>query len=162
MDHRRQKRMARYWSRAEAKCRRRIDRLDPLEWFHFWHVHVDFHGRGNRYHDDWLSVSAAAIRLLVYLEHRLGVRAEPIQTWAVLSPDSMDTAVYAHSANPNADDFPTKLVGVDATAVTPADVRALIPQGYEVTVTRSGAGELFVVQRHASESRPSGAFIPLR
>lgn len=162
MDHRRQKRMACYWSRAEAKGRLAIDQLDSLEWFHFWHTHVDCHGRGNRYRDDWLSVSAATIRLLVCLEQRLGERAEPVQTWAVLSPNSSDTAVFAHSANPNADDFPTKLVGVDATAVTPADVLALIPNGYQVTVTRSEAGELFVVQRHAPESRPSGAFIPLR
>lgn len=106
MDRRRRKRMQRHWARAEAKARAAIDRLDPHSWFDLWHTHVDWNGRGRASAEDRHMVNAVAVRVLGYLEARLAQRGAAVQVWADLSPDTMGTAIYAHSANPNGSTFP--------------------------------------------------------
>ncbi|WP_349656446.1 hypothetical protein [Xanthomonas sp. 10-10] len=106
MDRRRRKRMERYWARAEAKARAAVDRLDPESWFDLWHTHLDWDGRGRASVEDRQMVNAVAVRVLCYLEKRLAHRGAAVQLWADLNSDTMDTGIYAHSANLNGTTFP--------------------------------------------------------
>lgn len=97
--------------------------------------------------------------MLIHLEGRLQVRDMPVQAWAVLSPNAMEIAVYAHSPNPNAEDFPARLVRDDSAVEAPSDLLALIPMGYQILAIRNDANVSYVVQRREliSPLQPLGA-----
>src|SRR3569833_1211274 len=98
--------MQRHWAEAEARGLAAIDNLDSTSRFDLWHTHVDWKGRGNSRPENVAAVNVCAVRLLQHLESRLRTRSEPVQTWVALCPDTRDTAVYAHSPNPNGSEFP--------------------------------------------------------
>ena len=152
MDRRYRKRMDRHWAAAEARGRSAIDRLDPTSWFDQWHTHVDWNGRGNSRPENAVAVNACAVRLLQYLESRLSARTEPVQAWASLCPSTMDTAIYAHSANPNGSDFPHDFSYVNWSAPVPTAVAAIVPPGYQLGLARYGESSWYVVQRGPNNS----------
>ncbi|NIK02249.1 hypothetical protein [Xanthomonas cannabis] len=147
MDRRRRKRMERYWARAEAKARAAIDRLDPDGWFDLWHTHVDWDGRGRAWAEDRCMVNAVAVRVLCHLEARLAHRGASVQMWADLSPETMDTGVYAHSANPNGSTFPATFPALDWQQQPPADVAAAVPATHRAGTASCDGMTWHVVQR---------------
>jgi hypothetical protein len=155
MDRRYRKRMDRHWAAAEAKGRHAIDRLDPSSWFDYWHTHVDWKGRGNRRVENRLAVYSRALDLLRYLDGRLSSRNEPIQTWATFCPNTMDTAVWAHSPNPNGSEFPRDFAEVDWVAVVPEEIATLVAEPYQVGAAHYSGEVVYLVRR-----RPNKSFKP--
>jgi len=151
MDRRYRKRMDRHWAAAEAKARRTIDQLDPHSWFDLWHTHIDWYGRGNNRAENRRSVALVAVRLLEYLDSHLGPRVDPIQTWAMICPNTMDTAVYAHSANPNESAFPVELK-VSWLTDLPEELAQVVPAGFEVGVAADGTATQYIVWRGPNNS----------
>ena len=141
MDRRYRKRMQAYWSRAEARGRRNIDRLDLTSWFDYWHTHVDWYGRGSRT-ENIPEIAAATVRLLQYLEMRARGRSEPIQLWATLCGNTMDNAVYAHSPNPNGTPYPHEFAAATWDVPVPDWVSAAVPGTSHQIGTASYDGEV--------------------
>lgn len=152
MDRRYRKKMDRHWEAAETKARRAIDRLDPDGWFDLWHTHIDWDGRGNSRPENRHSVALLAMRLLDYLNAHLESRADPFQAWAMICPDTMDTAVYAHSPNPNGSAYPIVLK-VSWLSGLPEELVQVVPEGCESGVATDGT---YVVRRVAGDaSKPT-------
>ncbi|MBR9859588.1 hypothetical protein GYB22_02330 [bacterium] len=88
-----------------------IENLDltggPDSWFDMWHTHVDWHGDGNK---DWQTRKKyldGLVDLFKELKIRLTNYPKPFQLWIwILESDSSQDAVYVHSPNPNAHNFP--------------------------------------------------------
>ncbi|MCS3748131.1 hypothetical protein FHY18_003764 [Xanthomonas arboricola] len=147
MDRRRHKRMERYWARAEAKARAAVDRLDPESWFDLWHTHLDWDGRGRGSAEDRQMVNAVAVRVLCYLEERLAHRGAAGQLWADLNSDTMDTGIYAHSANPNGTTFPATFPNLDWQQALPVEVAAILPATHQAGTASCDGSTWYVVQR---------------
>lgn len=149
--------MESYWARAEVRARASVDRLDPASWFDYWHTHIDWCGRGSSKPENRSMVNAAAIRVLLHLEERLSGRDAPAQTWADLYAETVDTGIYAHSANPNGSPFPCAFGHVNWEAPVPPDIQALVPSSH-IVGTASHEGRVWhIVQRgpnHSSKPTP--------
>lgn len=154
MDRRRRKRIERYWARAEAKARAAVDRLDPESWFDLWHTHVDWNGRGHSSAEHRQMVNAVAVRVLCYLEARLAQRGAAVQLWAHLSEDTMDTGIYAHSANPNGTSFPAAFPNLDWQLALPAEVAAILPATHRAGTASYDGSTRYVVQRQPAVVGP--------
>lgn len=81
--------------------------VDDDSWYDFWHRHLDFEGLGN----NSLKVRRAHIKahLLLYSKmiSQLEQVGKPFQTWVCIhEEDSGADAVYVHTSNPNAKNFP--------------------------------------------------------
>ncbi len=99
----------RYFRQLQAEQHLSAHALDfsPDSWFDFWHVHLDFDGRGN----DHLKIRKAHVRALFQLMNELDAAlkewGQPYQLWIELSRlDAGLDAVYIHTHNPNDDNFP--------------------------------------------------------
>ncbi|MCS3809500.1 hypothetical protein [Xanthomonas sp. 4461] len=147
MDRRRRKRMERYWARAEAKARAAVDRLDQESWFDLWHTHLDWDGRGRASVEDRQMVNAVAVRVLCYLEERLAHRGAAVQLWADLNSDTVDTGIYAHSANPNGTTFPATFPNLDWQQALPVEVAAILPATHRAGTASCDGSTWYVVQR---------------
>ncbi|ACB60798.1 hypothetical protein Exig_1326 [Exiguobacterium sibiricum 255-15] len=81
--------------------------FSPDSWFNFWHVHLDFDGRGNGH----LKMRKAHVQALFHLMDELNAAlqtwGQPYQLWIELSRlDAGLDAVFIHTNNPNDDNFP--------------------------------------------------------
>ena len=76
-------------------------------WFDDWHDHIDWEGYGNlswRMRRQHLELSAMAFESL---DQRLATIDMPYQLWLMLAAaDSSEDAVFVHTPNPNAENFP--------------------------------------------------------
>jgi len=76
-------------------------------WFDMWHTHMDWHGVGNK---NWSRRKQYIQDLLEFyseLRNRLSNFHTKYQVWVfVHENDSANDAVYVHSPNPNAENFP--------------------------------------------------------
>ena len=84
----------------------------PKSWFDLWHTHVDWDGEGNT---DWLVRKRNLHRLMeLYTQYKQQLSAYPREYQIWISIDDVDSgqdAVYIHTKNPNADNFPYKALG---------------------------------------------------
>ncbi|OIN65884.1 hypothetical protein BLD48_13175 [Exiguobacterium sp. KRL4] len=99
----------RYFRQLQIEQHLTAHKLDfsPNSWFDFWHVHLDFDGRGNGH----LKIRKAHVRALLHLMNELDAELQtwghPYQLWIELSrQDAGMDAVFVHSNNPNDDNFP--------------------------------------------------------
>lgn len=81
--------------------------VEDDSWYDFWHRHLDFGGLGNAS----LKVRREHIKAHISLYSKFLIQLEslnkPYQTWVCIhEEDSGADAVYVHTPNPNADDFP--------------------------------------------------------
>lgn len=80
--------------------------LGPVDWFHYWHQHLDWDGLGDsspRLRRIFLEGHA---RLFWYLASQAHCLGKPYQIWICLSvADAGQDAVYLHTANPHSE-FP--------------------------------------------------------
>jgi len=83
----------------------------PKSWFNLWHTHVDWHGKGN---SDWNTRKKHLEKIFkIFDELKQKFRTYPhdFQLWIMIDEkDSGQDCVYAHTKNPNADNFPIKVV----------------------------------------------------
>lgn len=93
------------WSLVESH---RLD-VEDDSWYDFWHRHLDFSGLGN----NSLKIRREHIKAHIFLYSKILQQFEslnkPYQTWVCIhEEDSGADAVYVHTLNPNAADFPVK------------------------------------------------------
>jgi len=83
-------------------------RLDPDDWYHYWHQHLDWDGLGDlspRLRRVFLEGHA---RLFLHLASQAPRLGQPYQLWMVLYVDDAgQDAVYLHTANPHSP-FPSE------------------------------------------------------
>ncbi len=147
MDHRYRKRMQAYWARVEAREHRKIDRLDIMSWFDYWHTHIDWRGRCKAHPENIQAVISTGIRLLQHLELRAKNRPEPIQLWATICSNTMDNAVYAHSKNPNGNDYPHDFQGVIWDYPVPNWIMALLSTSHQVGMLNYDDEIIYIIRR---------------
>jgi len=82
----------------------------PKSWFDLWHTHVDWRGKGN---GNWMVRKRSIMKLIrLYEEFKEALKNYPhdYQLWIEIDVmDSGQDAVYIHTKNPNADNFPIKV-----------------------------------------------------
>ncbi len=95
--------------------------------FDYMHWHVDWTGLGNL---SWRERREHLTALFTSLRRLLAQCAEwpePHQVWLLIDPaDSTQDAVYLHTPNPNADNFPNDFVGVVWDAPIPQRLREFL------------------------------------
>ena len=90
------------------------------EWFDLWHDHPDFTGEGNRGWKHRRRHLAAAFTILRRVALQAAGCPRPAQVWLVVDPsDSAQDAIYVHTPNPNADNFPYTFEGVQWDVAAP-------------------------------------------
>lgn len=79
-------------------------------WFDLWHTHVDWKGEGNK---NWTKRKKFLGELIqLYNQYKSELKDYPhdYQLWITIDDaDSGQDAVYIHTKNPNADNFPIKV-----------------------------------------------------
>ncbi len=99
----------RYFRQLQAEQHLTAHHLDfsPDSWFDFWHVHLDFHGRGNGHLKVRKAHVQALFQLMNELDDALQAWGHPYQLWIELSRlDAGADAVFVHTNNPNGNNFP--------------------------------------------------------
>lgn len=124
-------------------------------WFDFWHTHIDFCGHGN----DAVNIRKQHLKALFNLFNEANKELEkcgkPYQLWIELCHEdaSMD-ALFIHSPNPNADNFPHQhsLNPVNVKTELPAYLTDIINveeykiASYEMIEEEGSVEKLFVIQ----------------
>jgi len=99
----------RYFRQLQAEQHLSAHALDfsSDSWFDFWHVHLDFDGRGNGHLKIRKAHVQALFQLMDELDAALKTWGQPYQLWIELSrQDAGKDAVFVHTNNPNRDNFP--------------------------------------------------------
>ena len=89
-------------------------RLGPEHWYDLWHLHPDHMGWGNRSGRARRQHFLALVRAIERVLHQTTSYQHPFQTFLSISGrDSSLDAIYFHTPNPNADNFPHRFEGFD-------------------------------------------------
>ncbi|MFS0592292.1 hypothetical protein AB1L05_11935 [Cytobacillus horneckiae] len=89
-------------------------------WFDGWHTHLDFFGLGNTSFKVRREHIKAHLALYENLLEKLDTYDKPYQSWIELNnEDAGLDAVYIHTPNPNADNFPLKIENINWHCVVP-------------------------------------------
>ena len=88
-----------------------IDKLDFTggngSYFDFWHLHVDFNGKGNKNWETRKKFIDKQLKLFDYLKTKLKSYPNQFQLWiGIDEEDSSQDGLYIHTPNPNSDYFP--------------------------------------------------------
>jgi len=150
MDRRYKKKMDRHWNVQLARAKAVVDELDFSSWFDFWHTHVDWDCKGNRYPESRAAVAKATYELLRYAEAAAVARDEPIQIFAQICRETGSNAVYIHSGNPNGSSFPCKFEDTNWSPSTPPELEGVIDRDlHELGVSHFGEEETYVIRAKA-------------
>lgn len=118
--------MERFWAREFKRARSAIDSVQSSEWFDFWHTHLDWKSKGNRYPESRANVARLTYELLLYAESKLTQRTKPIQVFAQTHQDTGNNAVYIHSENPNGTEFPYKFEDFEWQIEAPSELAGVV------------------------------------
>lgn len=99
----------------------------PKSWFDLWHMHVDWDGKGNK---DWGTRKEYLRQLLEtfdQLKLKLKAYTHDFQLWIMIDEnESGDDAVYIHTKNPNADNFPVKVKADNRNTIEDKDLKEFV------------------------------------
>ena len=106
------------WHHANAECYD-LD-FGNESWFDLWHTHLDFYGHGNNDLKIRREHCKAHIALYLDLLEKLQTLDQPYQSWfEIVSEDAGLDAIYIHTPNPNADNFPLKIDNINWNCAVP-------------------------------------------
>ena len=106
------------WHQANAECYD-LD-FGNESWFDLWHTHLDFYGHGNNDLKIRREHCKAHIALYLDLLEKLQTLDQPYQSWfEIVSEDAVLDAIYIHTPNPNADNFPLKIDNINWNCAVP-------------------------------------------
>ncbi|MDX8363355.1 hypothetical protein [Cytobacillus sp. IB215316] len=117
-------------------------------WFDFWHIHLDFYGRGNRN----LKVRREHIKAHISLYNNLLKKLEQYdkeyQSWVYICEDDTGSdAVYIHTPNPNYDYFPHQIRDLQWKCEIPKSFKDLIDLNkYNIGYYKSKYEEAYFIQ----------------
>lgn len=112
--------------REEKKSMLTLEKLDYSSWFDYWHLHPDWHAKGNRYADDRRRVALSTYNLFALAEIRLKDKIGPYQVWATICPDTGDNSVYIHTENENGTKFPHEFADVQWHLPAPEELDNIV------------------------------------
>jgi len=128
--------LAEYYFELESEARAFL-LPDEVPWFDMWHTHPDWEGDGNRSAQDRERHLKVGRVIFERVLEQAAKRTVLIQVWYVIDPhDSAQDSVYAHTRNPNHDNFPYTFVGVRWDAEVPPLIRSVFA-GSEYDIGRS-------------------------
>jgi hypothetical protein len=118
----------RYYQALQRESAQYSVTLDP-PWFDLWHAHPDWEGHGNRSWEDRRRHLEAGFLMFRRVLAQLRDWPVPHQVWLVIDAiDSAQDAVYVHTPNPNADNFPYSFDHVSWEVPVPERLRAFISE----------------------------------
>jgi hypothetical protein len=138
---------------ALAKAAHFTVSIGEEDWYDLWHTHPDWEGDGNASLDARQPFLSALFTMLDRLRRQSASFAKPSQVWALVNEDdSANDAVYFHTRNPNADNFPVDFDFLDFQASVPAWLDAHVDHGiYRVgAALREGQMEYYILPREAA------------
>ncbi|WP_028776712.1 hypothetical protein [Shimazuella kribbensis] len=123
-------------------------KIDEDSWFDFWHIHLDFQGRGNHrlhIHKEYIKAHIALYDDLVY---RLEKLKKPYQSWICIHlEDAGADAVYIHTPNPNNNYFPHCVNNINWNCKIPHSFKGLIDEDkFHVGYFKSVYEEIYFIQ----------------
>lgn len=99
----------------------------PEDWYDYMHWHVDWYGLGNRRWRERHAHLTALFTMFGRLLAETAAWAKPHQVWLVIdAADASQDAVYLHTLNPNADNFPNTFPGTAWDADVPERLRKFL------------------------------------
>ncbi len=131
--------------------------LGGSSWYDLWHTHPDFYGwslRSGRAHRAHLEVLFAAFRRVV---GELASSNEPGQVFVTVnSRDTAGDALYVHTPNPNADNFPFQFPGYSWSEEVPSLLAPFVDRvSSEVGWTTFNGEGCYVVAPKGPRGRPT-------
>jgi hypothetical protein len=126
MDSRYKRKMERFWAREFKRAKTVVDSVQSSEWFDFWHTHLDWKSKGNRYPESRANVARLTYELLLYAESKVAQRTKPIQVFAQIHQDTGSNAVYLHSENSNGTEFPYQFENFEWSVETPPELIGVV------------------------------------
>lgn len=122
--------------------------VEDDSWYDFWHRHLDFWGIGNnRLKVRREHIKAHIVLYSKFLEQLKSLN-KPYQTWVCIhEEDSGADAVYVHTPNPNAKDFPANFEFINWSCELPRTFSDLIDMTqYNVGYYESEFGRVYYIQ----------------
>jgi hypothetical protein len=122
----------------------------PNSWFDWWHTHPDAFGRGNTGPRARRKALERLRGVYSELSRSLAQFKKQYQTWVLINPaDSSADAVYIHTENPNASNFPNSFEGVDWSAPAPTWLQKVFPPSqYRIGLSVENSDNWYWVKRH--------------
>lgn len=118
----------RYYRTLAREAAQFIVTLEP-PWFDLWHTHPDWHGDGNRSWKHRRRHLEAGFTMFRRVVEQLRDWPVPHQVWLVIDAvDSAQDAVYVHTPNPNADNFPYPFDHVRWDAEVPERLKPFVTE----------------------------------
>lgn len=117
-------------------------------WFDMWHTHLDFAGVGNTSPKARREHVKAHLAVYANLLGELAAYDKPYQSWIELNGDdaSMD-AVYIHTPNPHANNFPLKMEDLNWECDIPKEFEDLIDlKEFYVGQYKTGDDSNYIIQ----------------
>lgn len=126
---------------------------DEVSWYDFWHRHLDFSGLGNSSLKIRREHIKAHIALYSKLLQQLESLNKPFQTWVCIhEEDSGADAVYVHTPNPNANDFPVNFKFIKWNCKLPTTINDLIDEDeFNVGYYESEIERVYYIQSKYAE-----------
>ena len=118
----------RYYAALRREVSHYAVTLEP-PWFDLWHTHPDWLGQGNRSWEDRRRHLEAGFLMFRRVDDQLREWPVPHQVWFVIdAADSAQDAVYVHTPNPNAHNFPYSFGHVTWDVAIPERLRAFMTE----------------------------------
>lgn len=150
MDRRYKKKMVGYWQREKKRSIRALDKLNIAGWFDYWHLHIDWYEKGNRFPENRRNVAISTFEILLFAQEKFESRAIPFQIWATICPNTADNAVYIHTVNENGTPFPHGFEGVTWGVDPPVELDGVINSpAYKLGKVVYDSGPVYIITMSA-------------
>lgn len=117
----------------------------PNSWFDLWHTHFDWEGDGNKSWKKRVAYLEELLKQYQSLKKKLSTYPKEYQLWiAIYELDSSQDAVYIHTKNPNADNFPLKVKGDKHIKTKNKDLRKFLEEAnFELIRFKVDGGDVY-------------------
>lgn len=138
--------MRRYYRKLLTKVPTYKLELENDHWYDMWHMHVDWHGFGNRNARALDQHLKALFLTFENFQKQLKGWKRPHQTWVqVHEYDAGQNAVYLHTSNENTDNFPVDIKGVLWDAEVPPHLQRFMREPYGFGYFKWEEGIVYVI-----------------
>jgi hypothetical protein len=124
---------------------------EPPDWFDMWHTHPDWRGDGNRGARHRRLHLAAGFTIFERYLAQAAELGEPMQVFMTIDAlNSSGDAVWAHTPNPNRDNFPYRFPQVRWDVTPPVILREFLrDRDWQLGRSEGSPGLYWVRQRQA-------------
>jgi hypothetical protein len=134
-----------YYNLQQTADEFQID-LNEGSWYDMWHNHIDWPGHSNIGKSHRRKHIELLFKMVTNVLSQVSDYLKPYQTWVVIQKDGSQDAVYFHTPNPNADNFPMKFENVKWGIEPPVLFHDLLPSGLDLGLTEDESGKYYFVR----------------